>query len=484
MNRRLPLTAIGLTVLLAINGCGGGGGSTTELPVELAPPPVEKATVTVLLTDAPSDHFDEINVTISSIQLLGGSDPQTLFEGSETVDLLQLENFSDLFVVADDIDAGTYDKIRLRISDLELVGLDEDGNVVESIHPSLPANGKIDLNPRGSFEVAGGDHLMLQLDMDARRSIHMTGNGRYRFRPVVFVDVLSDRFDGKNVRINGEITAIDEANSTMEVCQQRPSSSSDDNALMDGRTAHCVTVVIDDETGIFDSDGNAAAFVDLQVGDQVTVIGRFAMDDEFGDDGRLFVADVVTIGPPGTFERLEGTVLSAVDADNRFDFLIAPGQGFADGSTISVELQPGTHVVDDDGEPVGADQIQPDIIALVEGVVALSGDSTDTLRAAYVVLDLMSEDGMGDDDEIMLSGEVLTVDVANAGLTLSTDDGDRCVRLDDDTGIFEITVGDETSLTNSIELGDVIAGSPADVYGTEDIDGCIDASVIIVSPPA
>jgi len=32
-------------------------------------------------------------------------------------------------------------------------------------HPRLPGNGKMDLNPRGMFEVIGGETLIIELDM-------------------------------------------------------------------------------------------------------------------------------------------------------------------------------------------------------------------------------------------------------------------------------------------------------------------------------
>lgn len=469
-------------LLSALAACGGGGGQTPP-PTQSPPPAVEKASVTVLFTDAPSDAFDQIFVTITSIALLGGDGPQVLFEGEETIDLLQLESFSDLFAVADDIEPGSYDKIRLRVTDLELVRLDEDGNVAESFRPDLPANGKIDLNPRGSFDIAPGENLLMQIDLDARRSIHVvgTGNGRFRFRPVVFVEVLTGASDGKKVRINGVVTAIDADNQRFEVCQRHPASSDQVAIDNDSTDRHCVTVAADDGTGVFDSDGIEASFALLMVDDAVSVIGTFAMAGDQLDDARTLIADVVMLGPPGTFQRIKGTALGAVDAVNRFDFEIGRGQGFASGSVIAVWMQPASGIVDKDGEDVGADLIQADVPARVDGVIALDNVAGNELRAAFVVLDLSSDTDMGGPDEIELSGELLGIDAAAGQLTLATGAGDRCIAVGDQTRYFQITTDSDGTQTDAIELADLTAGSTAEVFGLEGDGGCFVAAVVIVA---
>ena len=66
-------------------------------------------------------------------KFLVGKDGQvTLFEGEQTLDLLQLADFSELFAVSDQVPPGTYSKIRLQVSDLVLrdTDRDEDDNIV------------------------------------------------------------------------------------------------------------------------------------------------------------------------------------------------------------------------------------------------------------------------------------------------------------------------------------------------------------------
>ena len=504
MRKRFPgwqnFLAIAL-LSLAVVSCGGSSGDEGGTsPAGVAQDPVaapptttaQTATVTVLLTDAPSDDFAQINVTVTGIELLGGPERVLLFEGSETVDILALENFADLFSVTNDVPAGNYSKIRLYISDLELVREDAVGNVIETIYPALPANGKLDLNPRGDFDIAPGENVLLQLDMDARRSIHIvgTGNGRYKFRPVIFVDVLTGDSDGKIARVNGEIIAIDEANSRFEVCQQRPSASASNSNDSDkdkdkdkdddgDNQQHCVVVHVSDLTGLFDENADNIAFADLMLGDQVTVIGRFADADIYA--AVLLEAVVVARGSNGTFERFDGTVTSAADANNRFGFAFAAGQGFADGTMVEVELLPGAGIADDEGQLVGADQIQQDVVAEIEGLLMLSSTEPDTLRAIFVVLDL--SDDMPGDEEIRIRGEVLGVDAASSSLTLATTDGDRCVNLLDDGRVFLISVTADDSTTDPIALADIPLNSQADIYGQERLDGCFGASIVLVFAP-
>ena len=85
-----------------------------------------------------------------------------------------MQNYSD-WLVTTVIHSGTYHKIRLHVTEVELV---KEGQ--EPVITKLPANGKVDLNPRGTFEVIAGGHLMIELDVDAEKSIHPVnkGNGK------------------------------------------------------------------------------------------------------------------------------------------------------------------------------------------------------------------------------------------------------------------------------------------------------------------
>ncbi|MBM4221081.1 MAG: DUF4382 domain-containing protein [Gammaproteobacteria bacterium] len=138
-NHGFKFLALTLSLFLASCGGGGGGGSTaSEAP----------ATVGLLITDAPVGRWDEAIATITSVKLIGDNQQVTLFEGEETLDLLQLADFSELFAVSDQVPPGSYSKIRLQVSDLVLRDTDRDENdnliVIEEQSSQIVGNGKID----------------------------------------------------------------------------------------------------------------------------------------------------------------------------------------------------------------------------------------------------------------------------------------------------------------------------------------------------
>ena len=65
----------------------------------------------------------------------------------------------DGITLATDVPARCYNKIRLTVSEIKLVKLDADGDPVE-FNAKINGNGKIDLNPRGTFCV-GPDETVL-----------------------------------------------------------------------------------------------------------------------------------------------------------------------------------------------------------------------------------------------------------------------------------------------------------------------------------
>ena len=73
--------------------CGGGGGGGGDSVVDAAGDvaTADKGTVTLLVTDAPTDDFKEINLTILKAELLCDSGNQVLFSGVKEFDLLRLD---------------------------------------------------------------------------------------------------------------------------------------------------------------------------------------------------------------------------------------------------------------------------------------------------------------------------------------------------------------------------------------------------------
>ena len=188
-------------ICMTLVACGGSGSTTGN---------AGNGSVGIVLTDGPIADFSEVNVTITEVSLIpddGSSNNGhvVIFEGEESINLLSLTDFSKLFAISNEVPAGHYEKIRLRLKQpngIELVKKDSLGNVLETIYPNMAGNGKLDLNPRGDFHVVAGQTLYIQLDIDANKSLHIvqTGNSKYQFRPVIFVDIIDHQFSGKLVR--------------------------------------------------------------------------------------------------------------------------------------------------------------------------------------------------------------------------------------------------------------------------------------------
>jgi len=506
----------GLLILLlglGLSACGGGGTSGAVDGM---------GSVGIVLTDAPSDEFQAINMTIVEILLLPDDDdapPVSVFSGEQTVDLLSLRDHAELFAL-DDVPAGRYEKIRLILKQpdgLELVTLDG-----ASHYPSLPGNGKLDLNPRGDFSVQPGEVLYLQIDVDADKSIHVrqTGNGRYQFRPVVFVDIIDDRFSGKLVRRTGYVEALAADYSRFALCRQpqpvpygRKSSgrNDDDDDYEDGDSRHhaeesnhdddhegddddryaCIHVELDDAS-LFGADGLPLARAELNAGERVTAIGFLQRsshdsrdddsDDGYQDDDDLYDDDddhrvtlyaevIEVLADGGGFETVKGAVATE-PADAVDSFVLT----LADGSELNVQLQDGTRVFARDGKALDVTDILVGLLASVDGVRADDGSGGELLRASLVVLDTASDSAA---ERIM--GTLNRADPASRTLELATASGDVSVRLAPDGMILLLGDYEEGARSESGDFADLTEGRRVEIYGRDDAMGYFVARVILVT---
>lgn len=462
---------------LAIAGCDSGGSGSDSAP--------QTGTVSVLFTDAPTNDFCHAIATVESIDLLGGGTPQNIWTGSETFDLLALRNYSDVFTINTDVLVGSFSKIRLTLGGLTIEKCDDTGAVIETHDVRLPGNHKFDLNPRGTIDVIGGEALIIEVDVAMKYAVHLveTGNtDHYEFRPVMFVTIRPD--DTKLVRVFGEVRDLDGLE--FELCPVEPAASTDDddesdeegeNESADDDSGRCVDVVTDGSTGIFDENGDPVGLDAFMNGDLATAIGflRVHDDDDDGDDHAddlELLAVTVEKGPQGTFERVVGTITSAVLSDDRFAFETAPMV------STDVQLQSGTRIfkVGSSGELTSA-AIQPGLPAEVDGVYA----DPSLLKSALVVL---NDELAGEPDVALLAAEVVSADATTGQVDVNTDTVmNQCVATDAGTQIIEITEGPDAIEVAPIGVGDLAAGQIVDVYGTDDGAGCVLASTIQAYAP-
>ena len=433
-----------LIATFSLVACGGSGGSSSSDNPDPLP---ATGTVGLFLTDKPSDEFSEINISVVSATLIGGDGQQTLFQGSREINLLDLTNYNEP-VIFGEVPADNYTKLRLNIDGLELVPLDGS----DPIYPALPANGKIDLLDQDGFDVLPGRTVIIEIDVDANKSIKITGagNGRkYNFRPVVKVDIMDGGLPDKLARVEGVVKEIpaDPAGSFVLCAVDMP-----DN---------CIDIRSGADTSFFDDQGLGTDFAALMVNDLVVVIGRYEIDPDI-----LLNALVVEIG--GNAEQVSGQVVSQ-PADSNFLVLTV------DGNDVVVELQDGTRFFDASGE-ISADAVVIGAQVEVEGVMPAKADPADPdlIRAALVFVE--------EPDSEQLSGTIIDpLDTATRsfGLTPADSSGDTCVRVADEAAILLVDTAASEVTAGTID--DLAVGQLVDLFGaTSMVDSCFEADEVIV----
>jgi hypothetical protein len=422
---------------------------------------------------------------VNSVTLLSDDHGQvTIFEGSRRADLLDLRDNTELITVGRRVPAGTYSKIRLGIDDkqVRLFECDENG---ERIYPPeiarLPS-GKIDLNPRGEFRLQPGSLMLIQLDLDAEKSIHEheTGNGKIQFRPVVFVDIYTGVPPDRLVLLRGTIEDLASDPDRFDLCNShdvsRPlgentrvrmmtSAENGDNGD-DGNRDTCVEVRVVDDTSVFLAEAVPGGFGDLENQRPAAVLGRFVFD---GEDLRV-VAEVVQ-QDPDTVERVGGVIASEVDADI-FDLEVDPDQipGLPD-DLIDVLLQTGTKIFSRRGELLDPAEIQVGRRARVVGFVDLATAGAEQINATVVMVDL------SDDPLERLSGVFLSWEEATREMQLDADPDLVCVP--EDAGVFLGTPDEDRIRFEESDPSEFLRNvTDVTVFGRTGVD-CFEASSVI-----
>lgn len=357
--RFLPLLLVALLTLLA--GCGGGGGEGSSVTAQTG-------TVAIFIKDAPTDEFEKILVTVTEVSLIPVSGaPVVIYEnpaGCE-VDLLEYREENFLLTLSRNVPAGSYSKVRLQVSNIELVP--KEGSAIGSdIEVKLPS-GKIDLNPRGAFTVVAGGSLTVRIDMDANKAIHVHPSrvGWYVFRPVVFVDVESGFPESVCPKIvHGTID---------ELIREGGQTTGFVMILADNRGQ--LTVKLTADTDIFGPSGTFVSSSALAIGQEVRVRGKM---DASGD----LVASLVIIGD---VVDVVGTATSGVSSSTGlFSFIPYTGEELVGPYDVRVDAT-NTLVLADCGTPVGPEAVRAGMVARVFGKLVSSGPSV-VLRAVAVIL--------------------------------------------------------------------------------------------------
>jgi len=507
------LRAVSLSLATAaIVACGGGSGGdgvNNPPPSGGNPPPATPTTgtVAVILRDFPNGEFCSIYADVERIELLGEDGRTTLVEYLDPADdgrfdLLALRVSGQVLDVATDVPIGEYEKIRMTLADLSLVPCDGSGmpdmDTGTWEHPKIPGNGKLDLVPRDTINVIGGATLLIDIDMDMKKSLHLhqtgQGNGKWQFRPVIFVDVVTQIDETRLVRVFGEVRASDNV-SAFELCPvgpMGPGTDDGDDMGSDDDSGRCLDVFLRDGSPperVFGPDGVPVGFPgNVTEGTLLTAIGFLGLyddddDEDIDEDDFRLDGVVLHVGPEGGFARLDGSVESELDGEDVF--------GFSPDSTdvepvapIDVKYQGGPILDVADNSEVGPEAILPAAMLEVNGVPV-----TDLPFNATLIL--FKDAGMTPPEEVELIGGTITTILLDSEddnpdgrqITVQTPGDpapvDNCVKTVDTTEYLEIDENVSPSTTTTITFDDLAEGDSVDVSGSYEEPSAPETSCII-----
>lgn len=177
--KRMLVALLAVAVVVALGGCqkeeiaGPGGTSGNGL-----------GTLMVRLTDAPA-AYEVVNIAIDSVRVHVESGDTisgwyTISRSPATYNLLEYTNGKDTVIAEGAVPAGLYTQMRLYI------GAGSNISQGGSTHPlEVPSGSQSGLKLNIQATILPAVKYVLTLDFDASRSIVVTGNGRYKLKPVI-----------------------------------------------------------------------------------------------------------------------------------------------------------------------------------------------------------------------------------------------------------------------------------------------------------
>lgn len=232
---------------------------------DLSKNPDGKGTVSFLVTDAPfpTDLVAEANVTIDKIEIRKADESEGEdSEGStfvivseETMEfnLLDLRNGVTAELTNVELDAGTYDQIRLHVVDASVVLSDEASTTFDLKIPSGSSSG-LKIKIKDGLIVQDGGFSTVLLDFDVSQSFVVQGNPLTKagIKGFIFKPVIRAVVEEATGSIEGHITVGDSlaiGNATVEFYE------------MDS----LITSALTDSTGFYAAIGLSLGEYDLKV---------------------------------------------------------------------------------------------------------------------------------------------------------------------------------------------------------------------------
>jgi len=375
-------------IVAVFMACGGGGGGSSSGSAAPA-----SGSVAVMMTDGPYDGLEELFITVTKVSLLRADNGRevVVFDdpAGHEVDILSYQNTDYLLTLNRNVPVGTYNKVRLEVSDVRAVGGDCDADGIEIKLPS----GKIDLNPRGTFQVVKGEALAIRLDIDAKKSflLHKAGNsGKCIFRPVIFVDILSvDQVDSCPEVLKGRIVSL-----------KYGSGGLVSGFVLDLNRGDQLQVSINPSTVIFGEDGKPGDTNDIKPDPD----GSAYVRGRIQSDGSLLASLVVI----GDVLKVKGTATEAVALDPQYTMTLDPSQELV-GTSVEVGLASESIILVDCDTSVDSKYIQQGVRTTVIGKYDINAL---LLRAVVVIVASRETTGQLTQIDSVVGGSNLTIQPA------------------------------------------------------------------------
>jgi hypothetical protein len=142
------------------------------------------ARIEVWMTDSPGD-YQEVNIDLLAVEVhVGDDDSESGWRSLPTekgiYNLLDLTNGIDTLIGEIEVPAGKISQIRLKLGENNSIKVD--GDVHDLSTPSAQQSGlKLQVHQTLEADVT----YKILLDFDVARSIVLTGNGKYKLKPVI-----------------------------------------------------------------------------------------------------------------------------------------------------------------------------------------------------------------------------------------------------------------------------------------------------------
>lgn len=139
----------------------------------------------ISMTDAAVDaeNVTGVFLSVSEVQAISSTETRTVatFDDARVFNLMDYQNGEVYTLGEGDLEAGTYEEIRLIISGTADSYIEFDDGTTDPLE--IPSGTSSGYKVKGAFEVAANTTTALVADVDLRKALVLTGEGTYKLRP-------------------------------------------------------------------------------------------------------------------------------------------------------------------------------------------------------------------------------------------------------------------------------------------------------------